>query len=75
MPNDYTLTQKELTGLRSKLTRAINSKDNNRIIRTANEAMAIFEEKGYPDCWSNWQRAKDDAEFAKQREAKPFGWR
>ena len=70
---EYTLTQKEFVQLKTKLTRAINSKDYNRIIRTCNEALAIFEEKGSPDSWSNWQRAKDDAEFA-LRIASPGGW-
>lgn len=65
----YTLTQAEFTKLKAKLTRAIKSKDHARIIRTADEAMAIFEEKGYPDNWHNWERAKEDAIVA-QRYAK-----
>lgn len=64
----YSLSPAEYKKLKSNLTRAINSKDNDRIIKTCNEALAIFEAKGYPDSWSNWERAKEDAEFAKQRE-------
>lgn len=64
----YSLSQAEYKSLKSKLTRAINSKNNDSIIKTCNEALAIFEAKGYPDSWSNWERAKEDAEFAKQRE-------
>ena len=68
----YTLSQAEYTKLKSKLTRAINSKNNDNIIKTCNEALTIFEAKGYPDSWSNWERAKDDAESAKRRES--GGW-
>ena len=68
----YTLSQAEYTKLKSKLTRAINSKNNDSIIKTCNEALAIFEAKGYPDSWSNWERAKEDAESAKRRES--GGW-
>jgi hypothetical protein len=62
----YSLTQAEYKTLKSKLTRAINSKNHDKIIKTCNEAFAIFEQKGYPDSWSDWERAKDDAEFAKR---------
>jgi hypothetical protein len=59
--SDYTLTQAEFKRLKTKLTRAINSKDNAKIIKTCDEALAIFDEKGSPDDWSRWQRAKEDA--------------
>lgn len=62
----YTLTQSEYSRLKAKLTRAINSKDYPRIIRTVDEAMAIFADKGYPDNWHRWQRAKEDAEIAQR---------
>lgn len=65
----YTLTQKEFVNLKSRLTRVVNGKDNDKIIAEVDRALAIFEEKGYPDSWSNWERAKDDATFAKQRVA------
>lgn len=66
--NGYTLTQAELTKLRASLTRAKNSGDPNKVIRECNKALARFEEVGYPDCWSNWERAKMDAEFEKSRQ-------
>jgi hypothetical protein len=69
---NYSLSQVEYRNLKSKLTRAVNSKNHDNIIKTCNEAFAIFEEKGYPDSWSNWERAKDDAETAKRRES--GGW-
>ena len=67
----YTLTQKEYSNLKSRLTRAINSKDPKKIIDAANYADVIFESKGFPDDWSRWQRAKDDAQFLLSRN----GWR
>jgi hypothetical protein len=67
MANDYTLTQAELTKLRGNLTRAKNSKDPKKVIRVCDAALARFEEVGFPDCWSNWERAKQDAEFEIQR--------
>lgn len=62
----YTLTQSEYSRLKAKLTRAINSKDHARIIRTVDEAEAIFEEKGYPDLWYRWIRAREDAKIAQR---------
>lgn len=62
--SDYTLTPKEFSQLKSKLKKLVRKKDNFAIIAACREAIAIFEEKGYPDNWSDWVRAKDDAEFA-----------
>jgi len=67
--SDYTLTQQEFVRLKSRLIRVVNSKDQGKIIAECDAAFAIFEAKGYPDNWSNWQRAKDDALFAQQRAA------
>jgi hypothetical protein len=64
-----TLTQTEFVRLTTKLTRAINSKDDARIIRTCDEALVIFDEKGSPDDWNRWNRAKEDA-IIRQRYAK-----
>lgn len=58
---------KELPKLRAALTRAKNSKNNDKIIETCNKAFARFEVIGYPDQWHEWQRAKDDAIFNKRR--------
>ncbi len=63
----YKLAQEEFKGLKSKLTRAVNSGNPDKIIATADEAMAIFEQKGYPDSWANWEREKSDAEWRKAR--------
>lgn len=56
-----TLTQAEYVSLKSKLTKAINSKDDKRIVKTCDEAFAVFDEKGYPDRWHLWEVARDDA--------------
>ena len=68
MPSDYQLTPQEYKGLKSKLTRAINSGNQDKIIQTVEAALARFEQVGFPDDWSRWERAKQDAEFAKQRQ-------
>ena len=62
-----TLTQAKYRQMKSALTRAINSKDTQKIIRTATEALEYFEEAGYPDDWSRWERAKQDAEWKQAR--------
>ena len=61
MSSGYTLSQGEYKNLKSRLTRAINSKDHKRIVDECDRAIAIFDDKGYPDDWSRWQRAKEDA--------------
>jgi hypothetical protein len=66
---DYTLTSRQLRSLKTQLTKAIKSGDAWKIISTCNEAMAIFAQKGFPDCWSNWQRAKDDALFSQTHQS------
>ena len=63
----YILTQRELTALRSALTRA-QKKDPVATIAACEKAYRVFESKGYPDCWSNWQRAFDDASETITRE-------
>lgn len=65
--SDYTLSQAEYINLKKALTRAINTKDPQKVIDAARKAKAIFEAKGYPDDWSRWERASDDATFALQR--------
>lgn len=65
--NGYTLTQKEHTRLKGRLTRALKAGDPDKIIKEAAYAKVIFERNGYPDDWSRWQRAADDAEYQKQR--------
>lgn len=60
----YELTQREYCSLKRRLTVAINSKDASKISAECRKAFAVFEAKGYPDDWSRWQRAMDDANLA-----------
>jgi hypothetical protein len=46
---------------KAALTRAINSRDPHKVITAAANGMVSFEQYGYPDDWSRWQRAQDDA--------------
>ena len=62
------LSQQEYQRLKAALTRAINLKDNRKIVETAEAGLKRFEETSSPDDWSRWERAKDDALFALQRE-------
>ena len=59
----YTLTQQEFRTLKSRLTRA-KKKGPEAVIAECDRALAIFEDKGYPDRWNDWQRAKEDAQMA-----------
>jgi len=58
--NGYELTKSELTTLKSRLTRAINSGNSAKVLSEVENAYAIFEEKGWPDDWSRWERAIED---------------
>lgn len=85
----YTLTQREFTTLKKRLTRRINlmrkcqtavqvaeynSQLRQELVSAALKLQAecthadvIFNSKGWPDAWSDWQRANDDASFIVQR--------
>lgn len=74
----YTLTQKEYSNLKRRLTtvrnRAAKETAKERKINALKEvvdecryATRIFESKGYPDAWSTWERAREDAELAIRR--------
>lgn len=75
MSSSYTLTQQEFTRLKRRLTYRKNrlakaedletiKKEVAQLTKEVDYAMAIFEEKGYPDNWHAWERAKEDAKFA-----------
>lgn len=52
------------TAQKAALTRAINSKDPERVRRACIAAVTEWEAIGFwPDDWSKWQRALDDAGF------------
>jgi hypothetical protein len=49
---------------KAALTRAINSGDRGKVFVAVAEAVAVWNKDGpWPDQWSRWQRALDDAGF------------
>lgn len=76
---NYTLTKMEFSNLKRRLTAAQNKLKNARlaggyldietaadkVIAEVDKANGVFESKGFPDDWSRWERAKDDARAAK----------
>ena len=64
---NYTLNKRDMTNLKSRLTRAKNSNDPSRIIEECKKAFNIFDERGYPDNWHTWNIALDDAELELRR--------
>ena len=65
MSNEYRLSPKELRELKGKLTRAIKKGDPVNIRKVCEAALDIFEKKGYPDCWFDWDRALSESNFSK----------
>lgn len=59
------LTKSQFSSAKSRLTRAINSGDRQRVIDTVDRQFAEWDAGGYayPDDWHRWQRARDDAEY------------
>ena len=57
----------EYPKMKAALTRAINGKNPDKIIKLCEKTLARFEEIGFPDDWSRWERAKEDAAFSKMR--------
>lgn len=64
--NDYTLTQKEFSNLKRRLTIA-KKKGPDAVVAECRHAFRIFEQKGFPDSWADWERAGHDAEFERCR--------
>lgn len=61
---DYEKMNRVCRRHKAALTRAQNTKDPQKVLKAATAALSEFEAMGsYPDCWSLWQRAKDDAEL------------
>jgi hypothetical protein len=75
--NEYELTQKEhsnmkraLTGSQNRLKAATTKTEvaarASHVVQEVGRAMAVFEAKGYPDDWSRWERARDDAQLSQR---------
>lgn len=60
---EYTLTDSKLRGLKAAVTRAKNRKDWQGVIDACDTALQVFEVAGYPDCWSDFERHKLDAQL------------
>lgn len=65
---DYEQVTRSLRKHRGNLTRAKNKGDQQKIIDVCDAAFADFERYGYPDQWSEFQRARDDAQFQLARD-------
>jgi len=62
------ISQAEYVRLKSRLTRAINSKDPRKVLAECAYFRDYFANGlAMPDNWSRWQRAADDAYFAALR--------
>lgn len=51
----------KLPALKAALTRAKKSGDPDKVLATVQSAYRTFDETYWPDCWSDWERAKQDA--------------
>ncbi len=58
---------KNVTRQRGALTRA-KKRGPGAVLDAAASAFESFDEHGWPDDWSAWQRAADDAQLTIQRE-------
>jgi hypothetical protein len=63
MTIDYARMKKTQPKLKAALTRAIKSKDRQKVIAACTAAVTEWDEIGaWPDDWSNWQRALNDVD-------------
>lgn len=71
---NYTLTQKEYSNLKRRLTTVKNKAAKatsvegkaaalRKLVAACKHAEDVFYEKGSPDSWGDWHRAKLDAEY------------
>ena len=62
-PRDYAALNKIISKQKAALTRAINSSDPEKVVIACKNAVEQWGSSGclWPDDWSRWQRALDDA--------------
>jgi hypothetical protein len=60
---EYRLSDAQLRSLKAAVTRAQNKNDWWGVVSACIKALKVFRERGYPDCWSDFERHRDDAEF------------
>lgn len=74
MPINYELAKKQGPKLKAALTRAENTFGNSlerytAVLKACRKAVKVWEQWGaWPDEWSRWQRALDDAFYAAYRD-------
>ena len=62
MTIDYARMNRVLPGQKAALTRAVKSGDPDKVVAACREAVRVWNEiGGWPDAWSRWQIALDDA--------------
>jgi len=63
------LTQKEFRAAKSRLTRAINSGDPQKVIDEVDRTFDAWDAGSYawPDDWARWERAREDAAMSLRR--------
>jgi hypothetical protein len=59
--------QQEYAKRKRALNKAINAQNWQEVIQKVDEDLAYFEQTGYPDDWSKWENAKEDAQAAMRR--------
>jgi hypothetical protein len=64
-PPDYPTANRVFAKQKARLTRAINSKDPERVLLACRDTVREWSEPpfngAWPDDWARWQRALDDA--------------
>ena len=65
--------QVEYKKRKTALNKAINAGQWQKVVDMATADLAYFEETRYPDDWSDWERAKGDAQRKIKPEAPPAG--
>lgn len=71
MPLNYALADREHPRMKAALTRAVNSKSADAVLAACQKAVRAWATWGaWPDDWSRWQRALDDA-FLRERKSAP----
>ena len=59
---DYDAMRRAHSRQKAALTRAVRTGDANTIRNTCRDAVRAWNATAWPDDWSNWQRALNDAE-------------
>lgn len=68
------VTNEEYRRQKSALTRAINSGDPLKVLTTVERTLNAWEDKAWPDAWSRWRTALDDAWRAFSRAHTTADW-